>query len=116
MMYSQRQPSKVRQFNLTQLRFAINGVLATPVAGGMDSKFISTVVDNGVGDYTITLKDSARRALVVDAIQCSTTGLYGLVTAVTVNSFRVVFKTFAGVATDAAFTALIAYHDDSTLY
>lgn len=116
MMYSQRQPSKVRQMNLTVLRVAIDGTVATPIAGGMDAKFISTVTDNGTGDYTITFKDYARRALVVDSVMCGTNGLYGRVTAVTTNSFRVVFKTFAGVATDATFTAQVAYHDDATLY
>lgn len=116
MMYSQRQPSKVRQNNITDLRFAIDGTVATPVAGGMDAKFIASVTDNGVGDYTVTLKDSARRNLIVDSLQCATDGLYGRVTAVTPNSFRVIFKTFAGVATDASFTAKVCYHEDPTLY
>lgn len=116
MMYSQRQPVKTRQFNVTKLYVAIDGTVATPVAGGLDSKFIKTVTDLGAGNYKVTFKDKARRNLVVNSLLSSTSGVYGIVTAVDKDFFTVAFKTFAGVATDAAFTAEILYHDDSTLY
>lgn len=116
MLFSQRQPIKTRQNNVTVLRIAIDGTVVTPVAGGMDAKFIKTVTDLGAGNYKITFKDKAARNLLVDSIMCATDGLYGRVTATDSESITVIFKTFAGVATDASFTAKVCFHQDKTLY
>lgn len=116
MMYSQRQPLKTRQNNMTLLMLKIDGTLATPIAAGLDAKFISSVVDLGAGNYQVILKDSARRFVDIVGHEVFTDGLYLLVTAVAKNGFTVLIKTFAGVATDGSFGITLAYHDDPTLY
>jgi len=115
-MYSQRQPLKTRQNNMTLLFLKVDGTLATPIAAGLDAKFISAIQDIGAGNYKITLKDSARRNLDVVGHEVFTDALYLRVTAVDKNSVTVLIKTFAGVATDGSFGITLAYHDDPTLY
>lgn len=116
MLYSQQQPLKIRQFNMCLLMIAIDGTLATPVAAGIDAKFIKTVQDIGAGNYKITFKGKARRNLTVVGHEVFTDGLYLRVTAVDQESVTVLCKTFAGVATDASFNLTLAYHDNTTLY
>lgn len=116
MMYSQRQPLKGRQFNQTLLFVKVNGALATPVADGDDAKFISSVTDLGTGNYKITFKDKARRALEVIGHEVFTDGLYLRVTASDTESVTVLIKTFAGVATDGSFSLAVKFHQDATLY
>ncbi len=88
-MYSQRQPLKTRQFDVTLLFIAINGLLTTPIADGWDSKFISSVEDLGVGNYKITFKDKARRSLLVAGHTVYASGVLLRVTAVTTDSITV---------------------------
>lgn len=88
-MYSQRQPLKTRQFDLTYLHIAIDGLLVTPIAAGMDSKFIYSVTDLGVGNYKITFKDKARRALLVVGQVVYSAGIQLRVTATDTNSVTV---------------------------
>lgn len=116
MLYSQRQPIKTRQNNVTLLAIKINGVLATPIADGWDKKFISSVEDIGAGNYKITFRDKAKRALEVLGHEVFTDGLYLRVTASDTESVTVLIKTFAGVATDGAFGLTIGFHQDATLY
>lgn len=116
MLYSQRQPLKIRQFDMTYLHLKVDGTLATPIAAGLDSKFVQSVEDIGDGNYKITLKDSARRNLEIVGHEVFTDGLYLRVTAVDKNSVTVLIKTFAGVATDGSFGIVLAYHDNTTLY
>ena len=116
MLYSQRQPLKIRQNNMTFLFIAVDGTVVTPVASGLDSKFVSSVQDLGAGNYKINFKDKARRALIPVGHEVFTDGLYLRVTAVNTESVTVLCKTFAGVATDASFNICLAYHEDSTLY
>lgn len=116
MLYSQRRPVQVRQVGITLLFIAVNGALATPVADGLDAKFVKSVTDLGAGNYKITLKDKARRALLPVGHEVFTDGIYLRVTAVDTESVTVLCKTFAGVATDASFNICLAYHEDKTLY
>lgn len=116
MLFSQQQPLKIRQFNMCLLFIAIDGTIATPVAGGMDAKFVKSVQDIGAGNYKITMKGKARRNLLPVGHEVFTDGLYLRVTAVDQESVTVLCKTFAGVATDASFNLCLAYHDNTTLY
>jgi len=116
MLYSQRTPLKIRQNNVTYLHISIDGTVATPVAGGWDTKFIKSVQDLGAGNYKITFKDKARRNLLPIGHEVYTDGLYLRVTATDKESVTVLCKTFAGVATDASFSMTLAYHEDPTLY
>lgn len=116
MMYSQRQPIKVRQLNLTLLFIKFNGVANANTISGLDAKFVKSVTDLGAGNYKIIFKDKARRALDVVGQQVFTDGLYLRVTASDEESVTVLVKTFAGVATDASIGLTVAYHEDKTLY
>ena len=116
MLYSQRQPQKTRQFNLTHLYIAVDGTLATPVADGLDAKFVKSVQDLGAGNYKITLKDKAQRNLLPVGHEVFTDGIYLRVTATDKESVTVLCKTFACVATDASFNLCLAFHQDKTLY
>lgn len=116
MLYSQRQPLKVRQNNVTFLNVKFDGVAGANTISGLDSKFVSSVTDLGAGNYKINLKDKAQRALVPVGHEVYTDGLYLRVTAMAVDSITVLIKTFAGVATDGAFDIWFAYHEDRTLY
>ena len=116
MMYSQRQPQKTRQFDLTHLYMTFNGVANANTIGGLDSKFVSSVTDIGAGNYKITFKDKARRALIPVGVESFTDGLYVRVTASDTESITILCKTFAGVATDCSVGICVAYHDNSTLY
>ena len=116
MLYSQRQPLKIRQNNMTLIHVAVDGTVATPVAAGFDSKFVKQVDGLGAGNYKITFKDKAVRNLVTIGHEVFTDGIYLRVTAVDTQSVTVLCKTFAGVATDASFNITLAYHEDKTLY
>ncbi len=117
MMYSQRQPMKTRQFDITKLFITFNGVGGANTIGGLDAKFVSSVTDLGAGNYKIIFKDKARRALVVpNQPACFTDGLYCRVTASDTESVTVLCKTFAGVATDASIGLEVVYHANTTLY
>lgn len=116
MLYSQRQPLKTRQNNMTFLNIKVDGTAVTPSALGMDKKFVESITDIGAGNYKITFKDKAKRAIEAIGLECFTDGLYGRVTASDTESITVLFKTFAGVATDASFGIWVAFHQDATLY
>ena len=116
MLYSQRQPLKIRQFDVTLLFIAVDGTAVTPVASGLDAKFVKEVQDLGAGNYKLVMKDKAQRALLPVGHEVFTDGLYLRVTAVDSESVTVLCKTFAGVATDASFNLCLAYHANKTLY
>lgn len=94
---------KSRQIGTTLISVSVNGTAATPVAGGMDARFIGSVVDNGAGDYTINLAAglAGQADIVPVAVIPSTAGIIPSVSAVTKSSIRVVCENDAGVATDA---------------
>lgn len=104
-----------RQVYLHLINFAVNGV-GVPAASGLDAGFVDSVVDNGVGDYTITFKDIAQRDIAVAGIHSATDGLYARVSVVSTNSVRVLMKDFAGVATDGAFNISLFWHGSKHLY
>ena len=116
MMYSQRQPLKVRQNNMTLLFLSISGTPAIPVVSGLDAKFVKNVVDLGAGNYQIVFKDIARRNLIAVGQSVFTDGIYLRVVAVAKDSVTVICKTFGGIATDADFNITLGYHEDPTLY
>lgn len=105
-----------RQIYLTSLSVSVAGASGTPVKGGLDSNFVSSITDNGVGDYTFNFRDKAQRDIAVLGIHCATNGLYARVSAVTGNSVRVLVKTFAGVATDGDVNLSLAWHGSKHLF
>lgn len=116
MLRSISRPLQCRQIYLSQLFVSVTGASGTPIAGGYDVAFISSITDNGVGDYTIIFKDIAQRSMAVAGIHCATDGLYARVSAVTTNSVRVLVKTFAGSATDGDLNISLLWHGAKSLY
>lgn len=88
-----------RQIHLAILSIGIAGADGSPEATGLDTSFVSSVVDNGVGDYTLNFYDKAQRDIAVLGIHCATDGKYARVSAVTESSVRVLVK---DIATNAA--------------
>lgn len=99
---------KSRQIAVTQISVTVNGTATTPVAGGMDAKFIDSVVDNNTGDYTINIQPAlvGQADIVPVGIVPSTADVVCRVTAVTKSSIRVVCRSVAGspAAADCDFT------------
>jgi hypothetical protein len=116
MLRSMLRALQCRQIYLNMLSVSIAGASGTPAAGGLDANFISSITDNGVGDYTINFKDIAQRDIAILGIHCATTGLYARVSAVTTSSVRVLVKTFAGVATDGDVNLSLAWHGSKHLF
>jgi len=88
---------KSRQIGTTFISVSVNGTATTPVAGGMDAKFIGSVVDNGAGDYTINIAPglAAQADLVPVGIVPTTADISCRVSAVTKTSIRVVCRSIA---------------------
>lgn len=100
---------QTRQIYLKALIFGVVGGV-TPAASGLDSSAIQSIVRNGAGDYTITLKEIAQDNLHVIGVHCATDALYARVSAVSKSTVRVLIKTFAGVATDGDLNLTIGWH------
>ncbi len=116
MLYSLLRSLKCRQVGQVQLNVAVNGTAATPVASGPDASFVLSVVDGGVGLYTVNFKESAKLAPFVTGLVPLTTGVIGYVTAVTVSSITVQFKNAAGAATDSDFNVQCQFSEQLSYY
>lgn len=93
---------KSAQLQLRQLNFKVNGTLATPTATGFDQFNILSVVDNGVGDYTIIFKFPFKRTPQLAGWSSLTTACGGLkVEAIAYDRINVKTFDYAGVAVDA---------------
>lgn len=106
-----------RQIYLNLLSVSVAGLSGTPVKGGLDASFISSITDNGVGDYTINFYDKAQRSISVLGIHCATDGKYARVSAVTTNSVRVLVKNISGnAAAEGDVNLSLAWHGSKHLY
>ena len=94
---------KSRQVGLVKTYHLISGTAATPADSGLDKAFVSSVVDNGVGSWTITVIEPSRLDLVVDSLIPVTSGRILRVSAVTKDSVTITAVNDAGVAADADF-------------
>lgn len=63
MQNSMKRSLKSRQIGLVETYHLIDGVVTTPVDKGFDKKFVSEVVDNGTGDYTIKVLQKSKLPL-----------------------------------------------------
>lgn len=109
---------KSRQIGSTLITITVNGTAVTPVAGGPDARFISSITDNGTGDYTITLAagQAAQADLVPVGIVHSTADRSARVSAVTKNTIRVVCRSIiaAPAAADSDFTITFIHRSYAT--
>jgi hypothetical protein len=94
---------KSRQIGLVKTYHLISGTAATPADSGLDKAFISSIVDNGVGSWTINVLEPSRLNLVVDSIVGVTASTVFSVSAVDKSSVTILAKSDAGAAKDADF-------------
>ena len=96
---------KSGQIGLRTLAFIVSGVPATPTVTGYDQYQIDSIVDNGVGHYTIIFEKPFTRACQCLGIGMITTGTIGEIFAVDYD--RITIKTWdaatGAAATDANF-------------
>ena len=118
MLYSLLRSQKCRQVGQVELNISVNGTAGTPVASGPDAAFVSSITDNGTGDYTITLKESAKIALHVSSIVCATADSSIIPFAVAVNTVQVKARSVAAVpaAKDVDFSIQIKFMDQLSYY
>lgn len=103
MMYSAKRSMKSRQPGTVEVVFSISGTAGVPAATGQDAMFVSSVVDNGTGDYTITVKDKSLQDLVVKSLVSFTDRAILHVSAVDEQTITVVAKRDDNTAMDADF-------------
>lgn len=92
------------QASLRELNFVIDGTSGTPAASGLDKMLISSVVDNGVGSYTINFLKPFNIKQAEGPhpqITCITPQRVPAVVAVAYNSITIDVTDLAGAAADA---------------
>lgn len=118
-MSGSKQQSQISsaQLKVRQLAFSVDGTAGTPAASGLDSFQVSSVVDNGTGDYTIILSNPFGLAPQVLGIVPSSAGVYRFeVTAKDIDRVTVEFFDETGTAVDADFDiALVGTDMDYTM-
>lgn len=120
MLYSLLRGLKVRQVGQVSLNLQINGTAITPVASGPDAAFVASVVKNSTGNYTITLKESAKQKLHVSSIVNLTADATSIMTetASPKLSFNIISKSVAAspVAKDVDFNVAIQFFDQLSYF
>jgi len=118
MLFSLLRSPKCRQVGQIELNISVDGTATTPVASGPDAAFVESVVDNGTGDYTITLKESAKMNLHVSALVLATADSSIIPFAVSKNSVQVKAKSIGSTpaAKDVAFSIQIKYADQLSYF
>lgn len=102
---------KSRQIGMVQTMHLISGTAGTPADSGDDAAYVSSVVDNGVGSWTINFKEAARRNLHVIGVASVTQGAILSISAITPSSVTVIATSRADVlaAMDADFYITLAH-------
>lgn len=116
MIRSIRRGLKSRQPGMVEITFQISGTAGTPAASGQDAAFVESVVDNGTGDYTITLKEKALQNLVVKGLVGITSKKVLNISAVTQQAVSVTAFSDAGAAVDADFTITLNFASQVPYY
>lgn len=107
---STKRSVKSAQVQMREIVVKIDGTAGTPAASGFDASQISSVVDNGTGDYTIILKKPFNKDnsnLPICLVQSITSNI---VTEFTSSAYdRVTVKSYddAGLAADADLVLVI---------
>lgn len=115
-MYSMKRGLKCRQPGMVELCFSISGTAGTPAASGQDAMFVESVVDNGTGDYTITLKQKALLDLVVKGLVSFTARANLRVSAVDEQTITVVSLRDDNTALDADFSLCLNFASQVPYY
>ena len=116
MIRSIRRGLKSRQPGMVEICFSVNGTGATPAASGQDAAFVQSVVDNGTGDYTITLKEKALQNLVLKGLVSSTARAVLRASAVSTDSVTVTALRDDNTAMDADFSITLNFASQVPYY
>lgn len=118
MISSLKRSLKCRQIGMTEMQISVNGTAGTPVASGPDAAFISSVVDNGTGNYTINFIEAAKIAPFVSGLVMLTDDVAATISAVTVSSITVSIRTIADApaAADGDFNITWKFMDQLSYY
>ena len=65
MYRSVKAAKRCRQIDNFELNISVNGTAVAPEGSGLDKTQVLSVVKNGTGDYTVTLKEKSQLPLVV---------------------------------------------------
>ena len=103
----------MRQRKPRMLSFIVTGTGTAAIGEG---KYHATLVDNGTGDYTLTLNEPAQRAIVVVGCVCVTATCYAEVAATTASTVQILTKSNGNSATDAVFHLTVLAFDSSEQY
>lgn len=95
---------KSAQIMMRELNFKIDGTSGTPSALGLDKLQIASVVDNGVGDYTINLLRPFNNEI-IEVPQAQITSItaqrVATISAISASSITIEVTDLAGAAADA---------------
>lgn len=116
MLYGQRRSMKSRQPGMVEISCIISGTAGTPAASGQDASFIESVTDNGVGSYTIKIKDKAQMDLVVKGLVSFTARAILRVSAVDEQNITVVALRDDNTAMDADFGLTFNFASNAPYY
>jgi len=120
MLYSLLRGLKVRQIGQVSLNLSISNTATTPTVAGPDAAFVSSIVKNSTGNYTITLKESAKQNLHISSIVPLTADGTAIQTATLTPkvSFNIICKSVAAspVAKDVDFNVAIQFFDQLSYF
>lgn len=118
MLNSLKRNKQVRQIGQVELNISVDGTATTPSASGPDANIVSSITDNGTGDYTITLAEPSKMNLHVSSIVLSTADASIIVFSVDKSTVRVKAKSVAGspAAKDVDFSIQILFMDQLAQY
>jgi hypothetical protein len=100
---------KSRQIGLVQTYHLIDGTAGAPADSGLDKAYVASVVDNGVGSWTINFIEPARLDVVAAGLASLTAGATLSVSAVDKESITVSALSDAGAAMDADFALSVVH-------
>lgn len=103
MLNSIKRPIKARQIGLVTTYHLISGTAATPADSGLDSLFVESVQDLGVGSYKINFKASSRKDIHVQ-VSSVTAGMIISHAAADKSSVTIAVRDAGGLAADADFS------------
>lgn len=112
MLHSLLRSPKVRQVG----QIAIHLGVASDAIQGPDKAFVQSIVKNGTGDWTITLKEKAKLPLHVSGLVSATAGAILHVDVVGLDSVQIKSFDDAGAAMDADFNIQIQYFDQLSYF
>lgn len=116
MLRSLKRGMKCRQPGVVEVLVNISGTAGAPAASGQDAAFVESVVDNGVGSWTINFKEKSLQTISPKSVLALTADAILAVTAVTNQSVTVTAVNGVGAAKDADFALAVNFDTQVPYY